>query len=383
MKFTSRGEMELAYVGPSLDFVDYGTGGQFYGSLEGAWSSDRINGRLRLTNIAQKRPDNVNTPMLRGVMRTDDGATLFMEMNGLSQIQLGGRVFIASLTLRTGDPRYEWANTFFAVVEGELHGRPRPNEFRARCRVYECETTLTPVSEGGDRSMQPIAYVMAVLPGREGEVRSFVHELESRSREYGAYRRHRGVTREAVFLQRTPQGSQVITYREPVKPSSAQPSRDGDFERWLRDRMVALHGFDPTTGPQPTVELLIRQPPSRQADLYAAALPVRPGKMARLHEWTSELNGIHAAEFEESLHRLGFGLTLFVQYGPPTDVVIAVVEGDDPATALGRLVGSQHPFDRWHVQQIADQTGLDFSAPPAAPNELLWSLRDVAVGSRT
>jgi hypothetical protein len=42
---------------------------------------------------------------------------------------------------------------------------------------------------------------------------------------------------------------------------------------------------------------------------------------------------------------------------------------------------SQHPFDRWHIQQIVDQTGLDLTAPPPPPNELLWSWDAVGVGA--
>jgi len=125
MKLTPLSEMDLTYVGPSLDFVDYGTGGQYYAAMEGTWRSDRVSGRLRLTNTAQKRADNVNTPTLRGVMQTDDGATMFVEMNGLSQIQEGGRVFVSSLTLRTAHPDYEWGQHSIAVMEGELHGAPQ------------------------------------------------------------------------------------------------------------------------------------------------------------------------------------------------------------------------------------------------------------------
>jgi hypothetical protein len=102
------------------------------------------------------------------------------------------------------------------------------------------------------------------------------------------------------------------------------------------------------------------------------ALPVRPEKVARLHEFASELNGIHAGEFQESLCRLGFGLSLFIQHTLQVDLVISVIEGEDPARALGRLAMSSHPFDRWHLQQIADQTGLDLSAPPPSPNQQLW-----------
>jgi hypothetical protein len=383
MKFTPLGEIDLTYLGPSLDFVDYGVGGQYYAAMEGSWRSDRISGKLRLTNIAQKRVDNVNTPTLRGVMETDDGATMFVEMNGLSQIEEGGRVFVSSLTLRSAHPHYQWVNTLFAVVEGELHGAPRPNEFRAHCRVYACEATIRPISKGGDQSMRVIAYALPVLPGKEGELQSLALELESRSTEYDEYRGQNGITREAAFLQRTPQGSQLLIYREFDDSFGTQPKSEGVFELWLRDRMSAVHGFDPAAAPQPQVELLVRQRPIRRSDVYIAALPVLPNKTARAHEFASELNGIHAAEFEESLRRFGVGLTLFVQHTGHVDLAITVVEGDEPASALGKLATSQHPFDQWHLQQITDQTGIDFSAPPPPPNEQLWSWKREAVRARS
>ena len=381
MKLRPLGEMDLTYVGPMV-LVEYGVGGQYYADMDGTWRSDRIGGHLRLTNIAQKRADNVNTPTLRGVLETEDGATIFVEMNGLSQIQGGGRVFVSSLTLRTAHPRYQWANTLFAIVEGELYGPPRPNKLRARCHVYACEATIISSSQGGDQTMRATAYALPVLPGMEVELQSIARELESRTTEYGELCRQSGITREATFLQRSPQGSHVITYREFDGSPSTSPEPIGRFASWLNERMSVLHGFDPTTEPEPRVELLVRQRPMRRGHLYAAALPLLPNKTARLHEWAMELNGIHSAEFDESMRRLGYAVTLFVQHTPQLDLVISVVEGDEPVSALGKLVMSQHPFDRWHAQQIADQTGLDFSGPPPPNNELLWSLDSVAVRGR-
>jgi hypothetical protein len=123
----------------------------------------------------------------------------------------------------------------------------------------------------------------------------------------------------------------------------------------------------------------LRQRPPRHGHLYAVALPLLPNKSGRLHEWIKELHGIHSAEFEESLRRFGHSLTLFVQHTPQVDLVLTVVEGAAPAEALGRLATSTHPFDRWQVQQIADQTGHDFADPSAAPNRQLWSSQDVVV----
>ena len=83
MNFTPLGDIDLTYL-PGVTLVDYRIGGQYYGDMEGTWHGDRISGKLRLTNIAQKRADNVNTPTLRGVLETEEGATMFIEMNGLS-----------------------------------------------------------------------------------------------------------------------------------------------------------------------------------------------------------------------------------------------------------------------------------------------------------
>ncbi len=383
MKFTPLGEMDLTYVGPSLDFVEYGVGGQYYAAMEGTWHSDRISGKLRLTNIAQKRSDNVNTPTLRGVMRTDDGATMFVEMNGLSQIQAGGRVFIASLILRTAHPDYQWVNTLFGVLEGELYGPPRPHEVRAHCRVYACEATITPVAEGGDRSMRAIAFVLPILSGKEKALTSYLREFESRGNEYDALRRKLGVRREAAFLQQPPAGSQIIIYREFDASASGRPGLPGAFETWLTDQMPGLQGIDPSMAGEPKVETLIRNHPPRRGELYAVALPLLANKAARLYEFASELNGIHAAEYEESLRRLNIGLTLFLQSSPQLNLVIVVVEGDEPTKALDELAASPHAFDRWHIQQMADQTGVDFSASPPAPNEHLWAWDDVAISIRS
>jgi hypothetical protein len=378
MNFTPLGDIDLTYL-PGVTLVEYGIGGQYYGAMEGTWRGDRISGKLRLTNIAQKRADNVNTPTLRGVLETDDGATMFVEMNGLSQIHEGGRVFVASLTLRTGHPSYQWVNTLLAVVEGELHGRPRANEIQAHCRVYACEATITHISRGGDHAVRAIAYALPVSADDIAPLQVLARDLQARSGEYGDLRERNRVAREAAFLQqRGEYGDHLIIYRE-FDDSSPTPSQsDAALESWLKDRVPSIHGFDAVAASQSKVELLVRQRPARSGNLHAAALPLLPDKVARLHQWALELNGIHAAEFEESLRRLGYGLTLFVQHTPDVDLLISVVEGDEPEAALGQLAISHHPFDQWHVHQIAELTGVNFSAPRPPPNKLLWAWESTA-----
>jgi hypothetical protein len=73
MELIPLGEVELRYT--SLASVDYGAGGQFYGTMEGWLHGDALRGDLRLTNLAPRRPDNVNMPTLRGLLAAEDGAT--------------------------------------------------------------------------------------------------------------------------------------------------------------------------------------------------------------------------------------------------------------------------------------------------------------------
>lgn len=229
--------------------------------------------------------------------------------------------------------------------------------------------------------MRAIAYALPVRAGNEDALHVLARDLDRRGGEYNALRQRSGVTREAAFLQRGENVSLLIIYRE-FDDSLHTPSRSaGSPGEWLKDRLSEIHGLDPAAIAEPKVELLVRERPLRSGRLYVAALPLLSHKTARLHEWAFELNGIHATEFEESLRRLGCGLTLFVQHTPDVDLVISVVEGDEPQGALGQLVMSQHPFDRWHIQQIAELTGVNFSATPPPPNDPLWAWE--AIPART
>jgi hypothetical protein len=262
-------------------------------------------------------------------------------MNGLSQIEEGGRVFITSLTFRTAETRYQGLNTLFAVVEGELHGRPRPNEMHARCRVYACEATIKPSTAGGSAKPVVIGYAMPA-PGSSVELRAPATDDESR-----------GVARAAAFRQRTSNGEMVIVYREIDGATAAQPPA--------------------------IVEMLIRQRPSRRGSLFLMVLPLLTGKAARFHEFSMELNGIHFTEFQESLRRFGVGITVFLQHDAEDDLLVFAVEGDAPATWLQRLGTSADPFDRWFAQELSDQCGAMISSMPPGANEQLWSWDRAAV----
>jgi hypothetical protein len=141
MELEALSEVDLTYV--SLESLDYGPGGQLYGTMDGSLSGERLSGTLRLTNLASKRPDDVNLPTLRGLLETSDGARVWVELDGVATLRAedGARVFVTTFRFRTGDERFTWLNTTFGVLEGVLDTVAVGG--RARGRLYGCRATLT------------------------------------------------------------------------------------------------------------------------------------------------------------------------------------------------------------------------------------------------
>ncbi len=91
------------------------------------------------------------------------------------------------------------------------------------------------------------AVVFPILPGKTGEWRSFVAELEgARNAEYTESRRRAGV-RERAFLQPTPMGDLVILTLDGDDPSRSfgeMMSATDAFTTWFIERVKAIHGVD-------------------------------------------------------------------------------------------------------------------------------------------
>jgi hypothetical protein len=140
MELVELGGVELTYS--TLESVDFGIDGQLYGTMDGTLVGDRVNGELRLTNLAPRRADNVNVPTLRGVLTTDDGALVWVEMDGIATLRPSdnARVFVTTLRFRTGDERYPWLNGVFGLLEGVLDSVGVGGV--ARGRVFECRATV-------------------------------------------------------------------------------------------------------------------------------------------------------------------------------------------------------------------------------------------------
>ncbi|MBW3592576.1 MAG: DUF3237 domain-containing protein [Actinobacteria bacterium] len=140
MDLVRLGDVHLTYT--SLDALDYGAGGQLYGTMDGRLTGDRLNGEMRLTNLAPRRADGVNLPTLRGLLTTEDDAAVWVELDGIATLRPSddARVFVTSVRFRTGDERYAWLNTVLGVLEGVLDSVTVGGA--ARARLFECRATF-------------------------------------------------------------------------------------------------------------------------------------------------------------------------------------------------------------------------------------------------
>jgi hypothetical protein len=141
MELVEIGDVTLTYT--SLESLDFQAGGQLYGRMDGRLDGDRLSGDLRLTNLAARRADGVNVPTLRGVLTTDDGAEVWVELDGIATLREsdGARVFVTGCRFRTGDDGYAWLNGVLGALEGVLDSIGVGG--RARGRLFECRATLS------------------------------------------------------------------------------------------------------------------------------------------------------------------------------------------------------------------------------------------------
>jgi hypothetical protein len=84
-------------------------------------STGRLSARYRAANFPRRRADGALTPDFRGVLETDDGATILFAWSGIARAGTdGGRELVGSIEHVTDDPRYSWLNDRHGAVVGEV-----------------------------------------------------------------------------------------------------------------------------------------------------------------------------------------------------------------------------------------------------------------------
>jgi hypothetical protein len=82
--------------------------------------------RYRAANFPRRRVDGALEPSFRGVLETDDGASILFHWDGLARLTSSGmRQLLGMVFHLSDDERYRWLNDRVCAVEGEV--RPRPD----------------------------------------------------------------------------------------------------------------------------------------------------------------------------------------------------------------------------------------------------------------
>ena len=114
-----------------------GTEGQSFLLAEGR-SEGRLSARYRAANFPRRRTDGALLPDFRGVLETDDGATILFAWSGLARVGSGGmRELVGSITHSTDDERYRWLNDRVGVVAGGVRPREGGEGFDVVIEVAE------------------------------------------------------------------------------------------------------------------------------------------------------------------------------------------------------------------------------------------------------
>ncbi len=109
--------------------------------------------------------------------------------------------------------------------------------------------------------MQTIGFIAPLLPGKTETDRSAMISCWRGERK-GAYehsRRQLGITREAIFLQSTPNGDVAVVYWEATDVGAALKglaTSEEPFERWFRGHVREVHGVNVEDGFPPPEQVL-------------------------------------------------------------------------------------------------------------------------------
>ena len=107
--------------------------------------------------------------------------------------------------------------------------------------------------------MGVVGLAVPVLPGKESQARQFGASIKQKKNDWEKSEKRLGMSKEAWFLQQSPQGSMLIVYIEAndvgkVFTGFAQ-SRD-PFDVWFKDQVKAISGVDLNQPAGPPPELL-------------------------------------------------------------------------------------------------------------------------------
>jgi hypothetical protein len=114
-----------------------GTEAQSFLIAEGR-AEGRLSARYRAANFPRLRVDGALEPEFRGVLETDDGATILFHWEGLATLTDTGMRSLLGMAQHTSeDERYRWLNDRVCTVECEVRPRTESTGFDVVLSVSE------------------------------------------------------------------------------------------------------------------------------------------------------------------------------------------------------------------------------------------------------
>jgi len=119
---------------------DHGTDLHAFLIAEGR-TTGRISARYRGANYPRRRADGVFLPDFRGVLETDDGASILFEWHGYTLPAAAGvpRRLVGTITHLADDDRYHWLTDVVCVLRGEVRPRAGTAGFDVVIEVTELD----------------------------------------------------------------------------------------------------------------------------------------------------------------------------------------------------------------------------------------------------
>jgi len=115
----------------------FGTEGRSFLIAEGR-AEGRLSARYRAANFPRRRVDEALEPEFRGVLETDDEATILFHWEGLARsTDSGMRQLLGMAQHMSDDERYRWLNDRVCAVEGEVRPRSDASGFDVVLEVSE------------------------------------------------------------------------------------------------------------------------------------------------------------------------------------------------------------------------------------------------------
>ena len=110
--------------------------------------------------------------------------------------------------------------------------------------------------------MQAIAFAAPLLPGKTDADREALASCAQGDRraEHEASRKRAGITRESVWIQRTPDGDVAVVVIESPDIQAAMgalATSDAPFDVWFREHIREVHGMDLAADDSPPPEQLL------------------------------------------------------------------------------------------------------------------------------